>query len=714
MSGKCYHTMKTSLPTSKDGRTFGVHRNSLVLVMLVAFVALCEGLPLGRAQQSDNDSQGEQVQTRGPVHEAFAGIISYNPEPGVVVTKAPPEPIEEVSPEERPEGDNVAWIPGYWAWDDERNDFLWISGTWRALPPGREWMAGYWTQTAQGYQWISGYWADANIRETAYLPAPPATVETGPNIDAPSPDYSWTPGCWIWYRGRYAWRPGYWTEGRADWDWIPASYVWTPRGYLFVDGYWDYPLQRRGILFAPIFFESAVHARRGYRYSPSIAIDLDVFTDHLFLRPSYHHYYFGDYYARNYAESGIYASISFQSDRRGYDPFYSRERWEHRQDREWEHRDAASYQYRRDNESARPPRTWVSQRNNNVSVAVSSQNHLQVAISINQLAARKEHPVRLQPVARDERQALEHRSHDVQASRDQRRTLEAKPEAASSRQADRVAEPAKVQLPRSPIAAKPLGELGRNQTPPTTPKAPKPDTSRQQKSEPSIRQPNQEQRNQPNERGQPVTEKKIETNPGNTPPQARTIQPESQPHGTDSSVKAEKESPQKAHEAKQKEQQDAERRAKDAAAKASEDSQRNAREIEKKSRQESEQQAKALAQKSQEESQRNAQELKRQAQQESDRRAGAAEMKAAEDSQRNAREAEKKVQQESEQNARAAALRAQEESLRNKQQSEERARKQPIPPAKKRPVTEEKDAPNREKRNPERDDKRKPDDAPAP
>lgn len=160
------------------------------------------------AQQPYNDVPGAQVLTRGPVHEAFAGIVTFNPVPGVVVTKAPPGIIEELPPEERPEGDHVTWIPGYWAWDDERRDFLWISGTWRALPPGREWMAGYWGQTPQGYQWTSGFWADAAVQETTYLPAPPVTVEAGPNIAAPSAEYGWTPGSWIWYQGHYAWRPG--------------------------------------------------------------------------------------------------------------------------------------------------------------------------------------------------------------------------------------------------------------------------------------------------------------------------------------------------------------------------------------------------------------------------------------------------------------------------------------------------------------------------
>jgi len=127
------------------------------------------------APAPDASVQGVQVLTRGPVHEAFAGIVTYNPEPGIVVAKAPPEMIEEVPPGERPEGNNVTWIPGYWAWDEERSDFIWISGTWRALPPGRQWMAGYWGETTQGYQWTSGYWADAATQETTYLPQPLST-----------------------------------------------------------------------------------------------------------------------------------------------------------------------------------------------------------------------------------------------------------------------------------------------------------------------------------------------------------------------------------------------------------------------------------------------------------------------------------------------------------------------------------------------------------
>jgi hypothetical protein len=489
--------MKTSKILSNRGKAVPAStafKGCLAAVLLVLVGMSWDGA-ICRAQQPDNDPQGAQVLTRGPVHEAFAGIVTFNPEPGIVVTKAPPDVIEELPPEEKPEGENITWIPGYWAWDDERSDFLWVSGTWRALPPGRQWMAGYWGKTTQGYQWTSGYWANATAQETTYLPPPPATVEVGPNIAAPSIDYGWTPGCWVWYQARYAWRPGYWAQGRADWDWTPARYVWTPRGCIYVGGFWDYPVERRGLLFAPVYFESSVYSRRGYHYSPTIVIGLSVFTDHLFLRPHYAHYYFGDYYAANYYRGGFYASFSFQSGHYGYDPIYSHQRWEHRQDREWEHRAETSYQYRRDHEDARPPRTWAAQKTINPNTAQSKQNRVLVATPIDQLAKRKDSPIRLQPVASAERQQLAQRGQEVQKSRVQRQTLESKPVETATRKPGGVIEPVKVQLPRSPIVAKPANQLGKNQAPPKPQKAPKPDLKRQPKAETSGRQPNTDSRN---------------------------------------------------------------------------------------------------------------------------------------------------------------------------------------------------------------------------
>jgi len=120
-------------------------RHSPLAFLAVTWITLAGVFAKGTlAQETFTDEAGAEVLTRGPVHEAFAGMISYDSVPGIVVTAAPPTLIEEIPPGERPIGDDVTWIPGYWAWDDERNDFLWISGIWRALPPGREWIVGYW------------------------------------------------------------------------------------------------------------------------------------------------------------------------------------------------------------------------------------------------------------------------------------------------------------------------------------------------------------------------------------------------------------------------------------------------------------------------------------------------------------------------------------------------------------------------------------------
>ena len=87
------------------------------------------------AQQPPLPAADAEELTRGPIHEAFGEAIRFDPEPGEVVPKAPPAPVEEIPPDQKPEGDNVAWIPGYWSWDDQAKNFVWVSGFWRALPP---------------------------------------------------------------------------------------------------------------------------------------------------------------------------------------------------------------------------------------------------------------------------------------------------------------------------------------------------------------------------------------------------------------------------------------------------------------------------------------------------------------------------------------------------------------------------------------------------
>ena len=266
------------------------------------------------AQPAPADAeQGVQVLTRGPVHEAFAETVTFDPEPGIVVPKAPPAAIEELPPDQRPEGANVAWIPGYWGWDDERNDFLWVSGIWRDLPPGRQWVPGYWGQIrarlSMDFRLLGRRQGErGGILARAARDAS-KSVPTLPRLRRQ------TCGCPAVGSGSRTATPGVPVSGR------PCSRIgigfppitFGPRAATSSSTATGItPIGRRGVLFAPVYFNAGVYARRGFSYSPTMVIDLGVFANHLFLRPQYQHYYFGDYYAANYRSAGFYPWFSYQ------------------------------------------------------------------------------------------------------------------------------------------------------------------------------------------------------------------------------------------------------------------------------------------------------------------------------------------------------------------------------------------------------------------
>lgn len=351
-------------------------------------------------------TEGMEVLTRGPLHEAFAEPVVFDPRPGPLVPKEPPPPVEEAPPEQKPEGANVQWIPGYWAWDDSRNDFLWISGLWRDMPPGRQWVPGYWATDLGGYRFVPGAWsALQQSQEVDYYPTPPASLEAGPNSPAPAAGAIWSPGYWFWQDQRYLWRPGFWVNYQPDWVWVPAHYVWTPNGYLFVTGYWDLPAIRRGTCFAPIYFSQPIYARPAFVYTPTISLVATVLVSSLFVRPSCHQYYFGDYYAAGFQSSGIYPWFSYQQTRIGCDPVFAHYSTTIiRQDPAWLGRIHDDYRYRREHPEARPPHTYVEMQRvvnrsltvnhvTNVNVTNVNQNSVQstrnlvLARPINQIAA---------------------------------------------------------------------------------------------------------------------------------------------------------------------------------------------------------------------------------------------------------------------------------------------------------------------------------------
>jgi len=197
-------------------------------------------------------SDGTEVLTRGPVHEAFAEPVVFNPGPGPVVPKAPPPPVEEMPPDQRPEGADVQWIPGYWQWDAGRQDFTWVTGTWRVPPPGRFWVDGYWKRDDKGWYRVAGFWSDRQTDRIDWRKdGPPADHPDDDPGPAPGPDYFYVPGHYAPDGDGVAWKKGFWTKAQEGWAWVPAQWVKQPQGYAYQDGYWDRTLEDRGTLFAP-------------------------------------------------------------------------------------------------------------------------------------------------------------------------------------------------------------------------------------------------------------------------------------------------------------------------------------------------------------------------------------------------------------------------------------------------------------------------------
>ena len=335
------------------------------------------------AAPPDQIPAGIEVQARGPVHEAFAQPVDLKPEPSPPVPKKPPELVNELPPDEKPEGENIQWIGGYWAWDAERNDYTWISGVYRQVPPGRRFVAGYWTHTPEGWRWVAGFWANGNQGEIPYTPEPPASLENGPSLPAPE-NSQYVTGYWQFRDNRFVWRPGYFAAVRPGRIWIQPHYQWTPSGYVFVDGYSDFEWEERGVLFAPVIFTRPLWLEAGFCFRPWFAVRPAFALDCLFYRPGSCSFFFGDFYGRQYVNLGFHPWFSGPA---RFDPLFAHARWQHRNDPGW----AAGL--RRDHDDrvagrlALPPRTLVQQTTivNNKNVDVKLSNRAQGLAPLNQV-----------------------------------------------------------------------------------------------------------------------------------------------------------------------------------------------------------------------------------------------------------------------------------------------------------------------------------------
>ncbi len=375
--------------------------------------------PLGAQEVQGN----VEVQTRGPLHEAFAELAEMAPTPGLVVPKPAPDPINEIPPDVKPEGD-VVWIPGYWAWDDERNDFLWVSGVWRVPPPGATWVPGYWAAAQGGFQWVPGFWTSQE--ELTYLPAPPQSLERGPTSPSPGDNFFYVPGTWVMIDGQYAWQPGFWTPYQTGWVWVNTRYVWTPSGYCHIAGRWDYPLDQRGYCFAPAYFGGQSYLQPGFAYRPNIILNTTLLTTMLFARPSYGSYYFGDYYGANYAQAGFQPWYNYRHSGSTPNSLYAYERWSNQtRDPNWDSRIRGEFERRTADESARPARDWSrwqerSRDRANAQATASSS----LFVSVEQAASQIVNDRRWVARPAEDRASGETRSREIRAFQEQRRQTE--------------------------------------------------------------------------------------------------------------------------------------------------------------------------------------------------------------------------------------------------------------------------------------------------
>jgi hypothetical protein len=333
--------------------------------LLVPFGLMTFALSVGQSSapaappDPKNPEAGIEVQARGPVHEAFAQPSDLKPDVSPAIGKAPPSPIPEEPPAMKPDADKVQWIGGYWSWDADRKDFVWVSGTWRVPPTDREWVPGYWANTPEGWRWVPGYWGGAGKSEVPIVPVPPASLDNGPAIPAPGANYAYTPGVWVFRTGKWLWRPGYWNPLQPSRVWVCAHYLWTPAGYIFVDGYWDYPLENRGLLFAPVCFNQPYWLTPGWIYRPSFVVGINPLLAAFWVRPAHYHYYYGDWYGPRYAGLGFRPWHTYGPAR--HDPLYSHYRFANRGTPGWETGLRTTYLARSAGTAPLPPRTLAAQ-----------------------------------------------------------------------------------------------------------------------------------------------------------------------------------------------------------------------------------------------------------------------------------------------------------------------------------------------------------------
>ncbi len=78
----------------------------------------------------------------------------------------PPKPINRAPPQDKVEqpdfkpGPDYFWKRGHWAYDEKRDDYVWIPGSWDHERPNRTWIPGHWELKDGGWLWHDEFWEE--------------------------------------------------------------------------------------------------------------------------------------------------------------------------------------------------------------------------------------------------------------------------------------------------------------------------------------------------------------------------------------------------------------------------------------------------------------------------------------------------------------------------------------------------------------------------
>ena len=223
----------------------------------------------------------------------MADPVTAQPVPGPVVPKEPPPNISEDPPAQKPDIDNVQWVPGYWAGDAPQQQFLWISGVYRVPPQDRNYIPGYWTTSEDGCAGCPDSGRAAKYRIPPIRLSPPLARQWRPDLEAPTTIRSTSPGPDLAARSlRLAARL---LVRRAGWPRLDSALLSVDAERLRLRR-WLLGLSaarsRRDV--APVYFSQPLWNNSNWSYQPSYVVSPSSFLDSAFTNgPGF---YFGNYY----------------------------------------------------------------------------------------------------------------------------------------------------------------------------------------------------------------------------------------------------------------------------------------------------------------------------------------------------------------------------------------------------------------------------------